>query len=197
MTLVQLPTMPTTLKQLCLHLVSAMTDKDSQRARWPSDQLIISKTDVKGKIIYANRLFMQVSEMHEGQLLGKPHSVIRHPDMPRGVFRHMWKTLQAGDEFFGLIKNKTYTDKYYWVLANVTPNFNIDTGEVVGYFSVRRQINESVEVVVTGLYDQMRQIESAGGNQAIDRSVDFLLTHCQQLGGYRDFVLGIAGARFK
>ncbi|WP_119395742.1 PAS domain-containing protein [Salinibius halmophilus] len=171
-----------------------MTD---QRAQWPSDHLIISKTDLKGKITYANRLFMQVSEMHEGQLLGKPHSVIRHPDMPRGVFRYMWQTLQKGEEFFGLVKNKTYTGKYYWVLANVTPNVNVQTGKINGYFSVRRQINESVEEVIANIYQEMKKIESAGTNQSIDDAVAYLMAECSKAGGYRDFVIGIAGVRFK
>lgn len=85
------------------------------------DQMIVTKTDLKGQITYANRTFMEIADFQEHEVLNKPHNLIRHPDMPRGVFRLMWKTLQKRQEFFGVVKNYTSNRKqYYWVLANIT-----------------------------------------------------------------------------
>lgn len=87
------------------------------------DELIISKTDLSGRITYANKVFMRISDFSEEDLLGQPHNMIRHPDMPRGVFWGLWNTLKQGREFFGLVKNMTAHGDYYWVLANVRPDF--------------------------------------------------------------------------
>lgn len=167
----------------------------NKRADWPEGQLIITKTDLKGKIVYANRTFMQVAQMHEGLLLGKPHSVIRHPDMPRGVFRYMWQVLQSGDEFFGLIKNITYNGQYYWVLANVSPCFQGTSGMVTGYFSVRRPIDHATEVAISELYQSMLATEKSGSNASVDESVDMLMQAAGGADGYRDYVLTLAGLR--
>jgi len=101
------------------------------------DDFIVSKTDPKGKITYCNRIFIEISGYSEAELLGQPHKIIRHPDMPRSVFRALWQTLQAGQEFFGVIKNRTKSGGYYWAFANVTPSLDAQ-GQLLGYFSVRR-----------------------------------------------------------
>lgn len=164
-----------------------------KRADWPEGKLIITKTDLKGKIVYANRTFMEVAQMHEGLLLGKPHSVIRHPDMPRGVFRYMWQVLQSGEEFFGLIKNITYNGQYYWVLANVSPCFQGNSGMVTGYFSVRRAISPATEVAISELYQSMLVAEKGGSNASVDESVGILMEAAGGADGYRDYVLALAG----
>ena len=94
--------------------------------------LIVSKTDLRGNITYANRHFMRISNFPEAALLGKPHNIIRHSDMPRGVYYAMWKTLKAKQEFFGFVKNLTADGDYYWVFANVTPD--VVDGKVEGFF---------------------------------------------------------------
>ena len=105
------------------------------------DELIISKTDRNSNITYANRTFMRVCNFSEDKLLGKPHNMIRHPDMPKGVFYGLWKTLKTNSEFFGFIKNMTADGNYYWVFAHITPDY-IDS-DVVGFFSVRRRTCDS------------------------------------------------------
>ena len=100
----------------------------------PADDLIITKTDGRGQITYANRTFMRITGFDEISVLGKPHNIIRHPDMPRGVFRLMWKTLASQREFFGFVKNYTVDGGFYWVFANVTPDMGAD-GKLKGYFS--------------------------------------------------------------
>lgn len=124
--------------------------------------MIISKTDPAGRITYANRTFMRISNFSERDLLGVQHNIVRHPDMPRGTYRLMWDTLKAGEEFFAFVKNMTADGHFYWVFANVTAD--LDNGErVKGYFSVRRQAPKNAIREITDLYEQMRRVEQQAG----------------------------------
>ncbi len=108
------------------------------RARtFAPDELIVSKTDLKGRITYANDVFLRVSGFELDELIGQPHNVIRHPEMPRGVFRLLWQQLQAGKEIFAFINNLAKNGDHYWVLAHVTPTFD-GAGKIIGYHSNRR-----------------------------------------------------------
>lgn len=138
------------------------------------NELIVSKTCLKGKITYANRRFMSIAGFSEQQLLQQSHNLIRHPDMPKAVYRLMWKTLQSGQEFFGFVKNLCADGRYYWVFANVTPDID-ERGQTRGYYSVRRKAPESAISLIAELYQQMIAIEaSGGGRSAIDQSVAHL-----------------------
>ncbi|HCN72732.1 MAG TPA: chemotaxis protein [Pusillimonas sp.] len=99
------------------------------------DQYLISKTDMKGRIIYANPAFIEVSGFTRDELIGKPHNIIRHPDMPPEAFADLWETLQAGKPWLGLVKNRRKDGGFYWVLANAYPV--VEHGEVTCYASVR------------------------------------------------------------
>lgn len=122
------------------------------------NELIISKTDLKGRITYANRTFLRIAGFAEEELLYQPHNLIRHPDMPRGVFKYLWRELQQGHEFFGFVKNYTSDGNFYWVFANITPDFDCQ-GSVQGYFSVRRCPNPEAIKVIEPVYQQMVEIE--------------------------------------
>lgn len=98
-------------------------------------QSIVSKTDVKGRITYVNPNFVEVSGFSEAELLGKPHNLVRHPDMPPEAFADMWRTLQGGEPWTGLVKNRRRNGDFYWVVANVVPIR--EHGRVSGYMSVR------------------------------------------------------------
>jgi PAS domain S-box-containing protein len=156
------------------------------------DELIITKTDSSGHISYANRVFMRIVAMEEERLLGRPHNIIRHPDMPRGAFRLLWKTLQSGKEFFGVVKNYTATGDFYWVFANITPDLDID-GRLQGYFSVRRQATRRAIEAVEPVYAEMRRIEAGCGRaEAPDVSMNWLQeTLLRQGTDYERFVLGL------
>ena len=111
------------------------------------NEFIVSKTDAKGRITYVNRVFMRIAGYSEQELLQQPHSIIRHPDMPRGVFYYLWKTLQEGHEFFGFVKNLCADGSYYWVFANITPDYDRDD-RLMGYYSVRRKPSpQAIETV--------------------------------------------------
>ncbi|WP_415715676.1 PAS domain-containing protein [Roseibium sp.] len=101
------------------------------------DDIIVSKTDLKGRITYANQTFLKIADYTERQVMGQPHSIIRHPAMPRCVFKLLWQTIASGNEIFAYVINRTKHGDHYWVYAHVTPSFNSD-GEIIGYHSNRR-----------------------------------------------------------
>lgn len=154
------------------------------------DELIVSKTDVSGRITYANKVFMRICDFPEEALLGQPHNIIRHPDMPRGVFHGLWHTLKQGREFFGLVKNMTSHGDFYWVLANVRPDF---VGrECVGYFSVRRCPARGLIAQIEPVYQKMLAFERQGGTDIPQRSWQWLTDLLAGQGtDYERFFLGL------
>lgn len=127
------------------------------------DELIVSKTDLKGQITYANEVFQRLTGFCEAELLGAPHSIVRHPDMPRALFKRIWETIGQGREIFAYIKNITRNGDYYWVLAHVTPSFGPD-GAIVGFHSNRRQPAQSAIDAIWPLYQELLGIEAAQSN---------------------------------
>jgi PAS domain S-box-containing protein len=129
-----------------------------------SDEIIVSKTDLKGRITYANRVFARVAGYSQLELLGEPHSIIRHPDMPRAVFKLLWDRLGVEQEVFAYVKNMTKRGDFYWVFAHVTPSYD-DKGKVTGYHSSRRVPDRRiVETAITPLYADLLKIEQSFTN---------------------------------
>lgn len=157
------------------------------------DEFIVSKTDLKGRITYANRTFMRIASYNEAQLLNIQHNVVRHPDMPRGVFKFLWDTLQTGQEFFGYVKNMAANGDHYWVFANVTPDWDQD-GNVIGYYSVRRKPKQSAIDAVWPIYQEMLALEKkVGPAQAMDASLGLLQDKLKALNiGYEELVLSLS-----
>ncbi|MGY1709978.1 PAS domain-containing protein [Geodermatophilus sp. SYSU D00758] len=118
------------------------------------DELIVSKTDPRGVITYANDVFLRVSGYSLDEVIGRPHSMIRHPAMPRAVFGLLWSTLAEGRELFAYIDNLASDGAHYWVLAHVTPSYGPD-GRVVGYHSSRRRPSPGAVRRITPLYEQL------------------------------------------
>lgn len=156
------------------------------------DEMIISKTDLQGKLTYANRAFMRVANYSELQILGQNHNIIRHESMPRGVFHGLWKTLKSGREFFGFVKNKTADGDYYWVFANITPD--VIEGETVGYYSVRRAPSTQAVQCIEEIYQQMRERESKADRQsAPEQSWNWMvgMVERQHQLSYEQYVIGL------
>jgi aerotaxis receptor len=123
-------------------------------------QSIVSKTDTKGRITYVNPTFIEVSGFAEEELIGKAHNIVRHPDMPPEAFADLWQTLQAGDPWTGLVKNRRKNGDYYWVVANVVPIK--EEGTTVGYMSVRtRPARDQVERA-EAIYKRLRDGRADG-----------------------------------
>ena len=125
-----------------------------------ADQYLISRTDTKGRIVYANPAFIEVSGFSREELIGKAHNIVRHPDMPPQAYEDLWATLQAGGSWLGLVKNRRKDGGFYWVLANATPI--VEHGEVVAYSSVRVQASEEQIQMAEELYARMREGTARG-----------------------------------
>ncbi|PIE40743.1 MAG: diguanylate cyclase [Gammaproteobacteria bacterium] len=111
-----------------------VTDVETE---FPEGCLIVSRTDVNGIITHVNESFVIMSGFTEEELIGQPHCILRHPDMPPAAFADLWDTLKRGEKWYGYVKNLRKDGGYYWVYATAIPN--VRRGEVVGYTSVRRQ----------------------------------------------------------
>lgn len=130
------------------------------------DEIIVSKTDTRGVLTYVNPVFLRLADLDEREAIGAPHSVIRHPDMPRGVFKLLWDRIQAGEEVFAYVVNMARNGDHYWVLAHVTPTFD-SAGRIAGYHSNRRAPDRAAVNEIQAIYAQMRQVEARGeGKQA-------------------------------
>ena len=152
------------------------------------NDFIISKTDLKGRITYTNEIFMQMAEYTEEELLGKPHSIIRHPDMPKAVFKLLWDVIEAGGEIFAFVINKTKSGTAYWVYANITPSFD-ENGKIIAYYSVRRRPNPKALEIIKPIYAQMLQAEKTGG---VSASTKILLDLLNQKGmEYNELIIAI------
>ncbi len=156
------------------------------------DDFIVSKTDLKGRITYGNRIFIEFSGYSEGELLGTQHNIIRHPDMPRAVFKLLWDTLQGGRECFAYVKNLARDGSFYWVFANVTPSYG-PQGAPIGYLSVRRKPKASGVKTASELYRAMLEAEKkAGPKDAMAASGKILADLLAEKGtSYEKLVLAI------
>jgi aerotaxis receptor len=128
-----------------------MTD----RKQFPPSQKLVSTTDLNSYITYANPAFVQISGYAEHELLGSPHNLVRHPDMPKEAFKALWDTVHQGKPWMGIVKNKCKDGNYYWVDAYVTPVF--EAGRIIGYQSVRTHPEQEYVDNAESLYAQIRR----------------------------------------
>lgn len=156
------------------------------------DDFIVSMTDPKGRITYGNRTFIEFSGYSEAELLGSQHNIVRHPDMPRAVFKLLWDKIQNREECFAYVKNMSKDGGFYWVFTNVTPNLDA-SGNITGYFSVRRKPKASGIRTMMEVYRIMLEAESkAGAANAIAASTKILVDILKEKGlGYDELILAI------
>ncbi len=147
---------------------------NSSRYDLKPNDFIVSKTDLKGKITYCNQIFMQLAKYSEEELIGAPHNIVRHPDMPRIVFKLLWDRIQNKEEIFAYVKNLSKDGGYYWVYANVTPSVDAG-GNLIGYYSVRRKPSSEGIRVCEDLYAKLVEQERRGGMDASSRYLNDLL----------------------
>ncbi|MCA1771501.1 MAG: PAS domain-containing protein, partial [Halomonas sp.] len=119
------------------------------------ETVLISRSDLKGNVTYANPTFVEVSGYSRDELVGAPHNIIRHPDMPEAAFKDLWKTLQAGTTWQGLVKNRRKNGDHYWVHATLAPLRDGD--RIVGYTSVRRKASPKAVAKAEKIYAEMRE----------------------------------------
>lgn len=124
---------------------------------YPDGRLIVSRTDTAGTITHANESFVEMSGYTRAELIGQPHCILRHPDMPAAAFKDLWDTVEAGRKWHGYVKNLRKDGGYYWVYATVIPN--IRQGQVIGFTSVRRKPSRRKVEEMAALYQTLRQEE--------------------------------------
>ena len=121
----------------------------------PKGELIVSRTDLKGIITYANETFAQISGYEIDELIGKPHNIVRHPDMPKSIFKELWETLKKDGLWSGVVKNLRKDEGFYWVYAEVSGVFK--NGILVEYKSIRTPISFEDKVKYQLLYDEIKK----------------------------------------
>lgn len=120
--------------------------------------LIVSSTDIKGIITYANRKFSEISGYRKDELIGKNHNIVRHPDMPKIAFEEIWETIKSGKEWTGIVKNLRKDGRYYWVYSHITPI--MIENETTGYTAARRPASTTEVEETIPVYGNLLEKES-------------------------------------
>lgn len=123
----------------------------------PEHELIISRTDLSGIITYANETFAAISGYEADELIGKAHNIVRHPDMPKSIFKDLWETLKRGESWQGIVKNRRKDNGYYWVHADVSGVYR--DGKLIEYKSLRAPIDTETKIKMQNHYDALRKSE--------------------------------------
>jgi aerotaxis receptor len=172
---------------------SPVMDKEFQL---DSNETIVSTTDLRGNITYANQYFIEVSGFTEQELIGAPQNILRHPDMPAVAFADLWKTIKSGMPWTGMVKNRRKNGEYYWVLANVTPV--IENGKPIGYMSVRTKPTRQQVAAASELYKKAangyRLVLRQGrvGSSWLETAMSIPLA--VRIGATQTFLLAVTGA---
>jgi len=145
---------------------------------------IVSETDAKGKITYVNDYFMEVSGYTEEELIGKPHSIVRHPDMPKVVFKLLWEIISKGKNINAVVKNLAKDGRYYWIFTEFEIRKNTDNGEIIGYHASRKTISKYVIEIIADLYAKLLEIEK---NDGVDASEKYLVSFLKEKGDDVEF----------
>jgi len=163
------------------------TPTDTEREVTAVD-MIVSKGNEAGDITYANPIFFKISGYSQGELLDQPHSILRHPDMPKVIFKYLWDNLKAGKEVYAYVKNLCKDGSYYWVLAQVRVAKNPD-GSFRNYVSTRRAVKPETKEKVGALYAKLLEIENSQGVEAAEKALaDWLAENGQSFETFNQFM---------
>jgi PAS domain S-box-containing protein len=174
-------------------MAAPATRPTGRECSFGEEELIVSKTDLKGRITYANDVFQRVSRYSIQELMGAPHSLVRHPDMPRCVFKLLWDTIEAKKEIFAYVLNMARNGDHYWVFAHVTPTFDAQQN-IVSYHSNRRRPNPDQVAKVKGLYQALLAEENRHRNakEGMQSGYDMLVATLKNAGvEYDEFVFSL------
>ncbi|MFL6065946.1 MAG: PAS domain-containing protein [Friedmanniella sp.] len=161
------------------------------------EELIVSKTDPRGVINYVNDVFLRVSGYSRSELIGKPHSIVRHPEMPRAVFQLVWETLAGKREIFAYVDNLAADGASYWALAHITPSYGYD-GAVDGYHANLRAPDRGVVAVIRPLYRRLQEEERRHADPAAAVAASTALLHqliAERASSYEAFIWSLIGSR--
>ena len=154
---------------------------------------IVSKTDTKGVIEYGNDYFMEISGYLKSELIGQPHSIVRHPDMPKIVFKMMWDRINKGKNIMAIVKNMAKDGSHYWVVTEFEPKVDSLTNEIVSHTAFRKAAPQKAIDVISPIYAKLLEIEAKDG---MDASEKYLRDFFQSRGvTYDDFIDELVGNR--
>ena len=139
-----------------------------------SIDLIVSKSDEKGAITYINPMFIKISGYSQGELIEQPHAILRHPDMPKVIFKYLWDNLKEGRDVTAYVKNLCKDGSFYWVLATVKVSKNPD-GSFRNYMSTRKCITDSAKETMKSLYANLLAVEQSDGVEASENALNAFL----------------------
>ena len=145
---------------------------------------IVSETDEKGRITFCNDYFREVSGYSNEELIGQPHNIVRHPDMPKVVFKLLWETISQGNNINAVVKNLAKDGRYYWIFTEFETRKDADTGEIIGYHADRKSISKHVLEIISELYATLLEIEKKEG---IDASQKYLISFLKEKGDDIEF----------
>ncbi|MEW5675829.1 PAS domain-containing protein [Flavobacterium enshiense] len=156
---------------------------------WDKTKTIMSKTDRFGTIEYANEVFIDVSGYEDYELMSQPHNIIRHPDMPKVIFKVLWDNLKKGNNYHAIVKNLAKSGRYYWVITDFDISKD-EKGNIVNYFARRKSVpQEVITKHIEPLYKRLLQIENASG---MDASEKYLIGYLEEQNKtYVDFIMEI------
>ena len=152
------------------------------------DDIIVSKTDLKGRITYGNEYFIKMSGYDETELLDAPHNILRHEDVPKIVFKLLWDRVSNKQHINAYVKNKTKNGDFYWVFANVTASMD-NKNNIVGYYSVRRKPSSNGIETMDGIYKALLQAELRGGVSESAKLLEYTLRNAGV--SYDEFVINL------
>lgn len=156
-----------------------------QEIQFSKKKFIVSKTDLKGNILFVNKNFCEISGYSEEELVGSPHNALRHPDMPRSIFFLVWKSLLSGRDVSGVVKNLAKSGKYYWVISDFSVKRD-EAGNISSFSSFRRAAPQQVIDIVEELYATMSSIEKKHGMEGSLSYLESFLEEQQM--SYDDFL---------
>lgn len=160
-----------------------------EEVKWNKNKTIVSKTDTFGTILYANDVFSEASEFSTLELIGEPHNIIRHPDMPKVAFKLLWEALKREENFHAIVKNLTKSGKYYWVITDFTIDRDED-GHIYGYTARRKSVPQSVVDKIEPLYKTLLDIEKTKGEKVSEMYFHAYLN--EEIGkSYDEFVVDL------
>ena len=152
---------------------------------------IVSKTDAKGIILYGNDYFMEISGYSEEELIGQPHSIVRHPDMPRIAFKIMWDRIKQGKNFMAVVKNLAKDGSYYWVVTDFEPKTDPLTNEIISHTAFRKAAPQKAIDTMTQIYAKLLEIEKNDGMEASEK---FLIKFLEENNtSYDDYINKLVG----
>jgi PAS domain S-box-containing protein len=153
---------------------------------------IVSKTDTEGIIEYANDYFIEVSGYNETELVGEPHSIVRHPDMPKIIFKIMWDRLEEGKNIYAIVKNRAKDGRYYWIITDFESNLDKVSNKPISYVAYRQAASDKIVDEIEPLYKKLLEIEKTAG---MDGSHKYLNGYLEEQGkSYDEYMEALIGS---